>query len=259
MTSGEALQGVSVAVLGGGRGMGRELALGMADLGAAVGIVTDEPIDGSTEVDARTGPVSGPEGELVCVGCPFRSGADVEDALALVSQRIGRVAAVVDAPSSGLAAVPTPLTELDEAGWMARAETPLQRARYSLQGTYRHLRGRGGRVVVVLPSLSMTGASGLVAWVSASEGYRALTKAAARAWGAEGITVNCVAVPGQLAAGGARDASSLDRPGLPSPALGRSPEGRTEVAAAVATLLGEGLRLVTGATIAVDGGVWMTP
>jgi hypothetical protein len=31
------------------------------------------------------------------------------------------------------------------------------------------------------------------------------------------------------------------------------------VAAAVATLVGEGLRHVTGATIAVDGGVWMTP
>jgi NAD(P)-dependent dehydrogenase (short-subunit alcohol dehydrogenase family) len=268
---------VSVALLGSVQGVGHDLALGIGDLGAAVAVLTDESVAaGAQAVEVRDS-VAGPSGEIIAVSCGFRSGADVEHAMEQASERIGRVDAVVDVPSPGLGAVPTPLAELDEDGWVVRAETPLRRARYRLQGAYRHLRGQGGRIVVVLPSLSMTGASGLVPWVSVSEGHRALAKAAARAWGTEGITVNCLAVPADVLAAGAAASSepssfdgpaedrarspvpSLDRPGLPAPALGRSPEIRTEVAAAAATLLVEGFRFVTGATVAVDGGVWMTP
>ncbi|TMM20478.1 MAG: SDR family oxidoreductase [Actinobacteria bacterium] len=277
MTSGEPVRRRSVAVLGSARGAGHDLALGIGDLGAAVAVLTDESVAaGARGVEVRDS-VAGSSGEIATVSSAFRSGADVEHALERASERIGRVDAVVDVSSPGLGAVPTPVAELDEDGWVVRAETPLRRARYRLQGAYRHLRGGGGRIVVILPSLSMTGASGLVPWVSVSEGYRALAKAAARAWGTEGITINCLAVPADLLAVGAPASSdpssydgqaedrvegpvpSLDRPGLPAPALGRSPEMRTEVAAAVATLLDEGFRFVTGATVAVDGGVWMTP
>jgi 3-oxoacyl-[acyl-carrier protein] reductase len=114
-------------------------------------------------------------------------------------------------------------------------------------------------MVVVLPSLSMSGAPGMVPWTTVSEGQRAFAKVAARAWGAEGITVNCVGIPAHLLAHPAGEATVLDRPGLPSPSLGRLPDVRSEVAGAVGGLLGSGLPFVTGATLAVDGGVWMTP
>ena len=50
----------------------------------------------------------------------------------------------------------------------------------------------------------------------------------------------------------------FDRPGQPTPALA-PPDVRSDVATVVHALLSPAWRAVTGATVAVDGGVWMTP
>lgn len=135
------------------------------------------------------------------------------------------------------------LVALDAATWVSAAEDPMRRALHVLQRAHGCLRDGGGRVVVLLPSLVMSGAAGVAAWAAAAEGYRSLAKAAARAWGDEGIAVQCVLVP-----------TGIDRPGLQPPALSRVPE----LAPVVAALLDARLDAVTGLTLAVDGGVWMT-
>jgi 3-oxoacyl-[acyl-carrier protein] reductase len=89
----------------------------------------------------------------------------------------------------------------------------------------------------------MTGAAGVAAWAAAAEGYRSLTKAAARAWGADGVAVQCVLVP-----------MGIDRPGLQPPALSTAPV----LAPILAALLDERLDALTGLTLSADGGVWMT-
>ncbi|HEX3901119.1 MAG TPA: SDR family oxidoreductase, partial [Mycobacteriales bacterium] len=137
--------------------------------------------------------------------------------------------------------------------WERQAEQPLRRALHVLQAAHLCLRGSGGRIVVLLPSFVMSGAADVVAWASAAEGYRSLTKAAARAWGDEGIAIKSVLIPASLTAD-----SALDRPGLQPPALGRVPDLESDVAPAIAALLDERLDVVTGLTLAVDGGVWMT-
>jgi hypothetical protein len=142
--------------------------------------------------------------------------------------------------------------------WLQQAEQPLRRALHVLQGAHLRLRDDGGRIVVLLPSLVMSGAAEVVAWASAAEGYRSLAKAAARAWGAgdgggRRITIKSVLVPASLAAD-----SAVDRPGLQPPALGRVPDLQADIAPVVAALLDERLDAVTGLTLAVDGGVWMT-
>jgi 3-oxoacyl-[acyl-carrier protein] reductase len=163
------------------------------------------------------------------------------------------VGAVVDA---GPLAVAPPVGELgaiDASGWQSGAEEPLRRALQVLRAARRQLPD-GGRIAVLLPSLVATGAAGVVPWVAAAEGYRSLVKAAARTWGSAGVTVNCVLVPADLVT-----VTSLDRPGLQPPALGPAPATMSNVVDVVAALVGGGLDGVTGQTIAVDGGVWMTP
>lgn len=162
------------------------------------------------------------------------------------------VRAIVDAGPVALTPAAGDLSTIGPDGWQAAAEDPLRRALHVLQAAHRRLAG-GGRIVVLLPSLVATGAAGVVPWVAASEGYRSLAKAAARKWGPEGVTVNCLLVPADLVAG-----KSLDRPGLQPPALGAG-DIHTELAAVVAALVTGEMDGVTGQTIAVDGGVWMTP
>jgi NAD(P)-dependent dehydrogenase (short-subunit alcohol dehydrogenase family) len=100
------------------------------------------------------------------------------------------------------------------------------------------------------------GASGLVPWATVAEGQRSLAKAAARAWGREGIRVNSVAVPAGLLAPAT---TGLDRPGQPPPSLSEIPDLPGPVASVVASFVSGPWSAVTGATLAVDGGVWMTP
>ncbi|HWC36156.1 MAG TPA: SDR family oxidoreductase [Mycobacteriales bacterium] len=163
-------------------------------------------------------------------------------------------AAVIDAGPLREPTVVGDLVSLAAADWRQEAEVPLRRARLVLQAAHRCLQDAGGRVVVLLPSVVMTGAAGVAAWAAAAEGYRSLTKAAARAWGADRISIQCVVVPVSLCGG-----SVADRPGLQPPALGRTPGPRADIAPAIAALLDPRFDAVTGSTLAIDGGVWMTP
>jgi NAD(P)-dependent dehydrogenase (short-subunit alcohol dehydrogenase family) len=248
---------VPVVVFGVGAGCGSDLALGLADLGAPLALLcTEEEIEAAECLAAQA--ISG-GGRATVVPFDPASAASIADAIAKAADEIGEVRAVVDVANPGMAASPKALSDVDEAGWDERVTAPLATALHRLQGSYLSLRAAGGRVVLVLPTLSMSGAAGMVPWTTVSEGQRALAKVAARAWGAEGITVNCLAVPGHLLAPQHDTAVPLDRPGLPDVSLGRLPEARSDVARALAGLLGDGLPFVTGTTISVDGGVWMTP
>jgi NAD(P)-dependent dehydrogenase (short-subunit alcohol dehydrogenase family) len=135
---------------------------------------------------------------------------------------------------------------LAAAGWAARCEIPLQRAVACVQAAHGSLHERGGAIVVLVPTFALAGAPGRVAAAAAMEGVRSMAKAAARQWGAAGITVNVVAVGGGAWSGE-----------LPPPALGAPPEIAGGLAAAVALLLDPLGRAVTGSTIAADGGAWM--
>ena len=157
---------------------------------------------------------------------------------------------VVCALSPGDAASPTPLTEQDEASWDTRACQPLRDAVACFQAAGDVLTG-AGTIVAVLPTLAMQGSSGFTAWSTAAEGLRSLVKVAAREYGARNITVNAVALPAALLAG---SATSLDRPGLPAAKLAVPTTSPAEIIAALAA---PPWTAVTGATIAVDGGVWM--
>jgi NAD(P)-dependent dehydrogenase (short-subunit alcohol dehydrogenase family) len=208
-------------------------------------------------------------GETVVLA-PLSTSADVvADVLAAAEEQAGPLDAVVLSSAGAATTEQGDLAGLDPVQWRDRVETPLERSLACFQGAHRRLRPRGGCLVVLVPTLSLVGAAGFVTWAAVAEGQRSLAKAAARAWGSEGIRVNCVAVPGALlsspfghhAEDGGRpgpEDRGLDRPGLPAPAL-PGPALRAQIAPVVASLVGGSWRAVTGATIAVDGGVWMTP
>ncbi len=165
---------------------------------------------------------------------------------------LGRVDAVVDTLLDPAALEAAPVADLADTSWDRRCEAGLRAALACAPAAFAALHAHGGRLVVITPTVGITGAAGLVPYVTAVEGRRALAKSAARQWGPHGITVNCVAPPVALL-GDAND------PAVEAPALGRDPDGRADVAPVVAMLLADAGHFVTGATVAVDGGVVMAP
>src|SRR4051812_37766682 len=85
------------------------------------------------------------------------------------------------------------LVETDEDAWDTRGEALLCAALHDCQRAHAAMREGGGRIVLVTPTVALVGAAGLAPLATAAEGMRTLAKAAARQWGALGITVNCVA------------------------------------------------------------------
>jgi NAD(P)-dependent dehydrogenase (short-subunit alcohol dehydrogenase family) len=185
------------------------------------------------------------------------SGDDVDDLLVRAEEAVGQLHAVVLVLAGPSAMTAGDLAGLDPTRWRQSVEVPLEQTLACFQGAYRRLRTCGGGLVVLVPTLALVGAPGFVPWATVAEGQRSLAKAAARAWGREGITVNCVAVRGSLLRSPGDDPP--DRPGQPPPSLGPLPGLRLDVAPVVSALVSGGWAAVTGATIAVDGGVWMTP
>ena len=144
------------------------------------------------------------------------------------------------------------LADLDAAGWAAQAEDVIEAAIRALQAA--HAR-RVGRIVVVVPTLGIAGADGLVALTTAVEGVRALAKSAARQWAGDGIGVNIVAVPiAALVPELAGATRHLAPPVAPDPAALPA-----SVAATVRFLLGDAAASVIGTTVVVDGGTVMAP
>jgi NAD(P)-dependent dehydrogenase (short-subunit alcohol dehydrogenase family) len=212
----------------------------------------------------RAAVIGGPDGPAAHVAQGLRdAGADVvvlapDGRSQLAAQLIaaGRPRLVVWAPTPGAAATPTPLTDYDEAGWDTVAAQPIRDAIACLQAAGDAFDGSGasGTIVALLPTLSSRGSSGLTGWSTAAEGVRSLVKVAAREYGPRRITVNAVALPAASLAGAE---GSLDRPGLPAATLPAPSDAGGDVAAIIAALASPPWTSVTGATIAVDGGVWM--
>jgi NAD(P)-dependent dehydrogenase (short-subunit alcohol dehydrogenase family) len=178
------------------------------------------------------------------------AGARVEAIAA--GQQFGGADALVHAAIEPLALEPVAFADVDDARWEAVWERTMLGTIRCFQAGFAAMRDRGGRIVAVIPTLSLYGAAGLAPLSAAAEGQRLLVKSAARQWGAHGITVNCVAVAPDLVV----EQMSSKPVTLALPALG-GPGTAADVASLVVFLASDESRFVTGQTICADGGTWM--
>ncbi len=241
------LQGRVVLVTASESGIGATLADGLARLGAAVALLSE-------------GDIQAPADHLrASIPTRFTSRADVEKAFAAAVAQLGPADVIVHTALPPLSLQSATLDTLDEARWEATCDAAMKAALYCLQAAFTHLSERGGSVVLAGPTVSFSGAPGLVPLVTAIEGQRALAKSAARQWGSRGITVNWIALDSPLFAPSLAQAA-LPPPPEPAPsALGRSLDAAADIAPVIAFLASAAGRSVTGATLVQDGGVWMSP
>ena len=208
------LDGRVVVATGASTTVGRGLVLAVAGAGASLALVGDVAADAAvvTEIEAR-------DGRAVAIDASFESRERVEATFAAVADELGGpIDAVIHAAMPALAFERLPFEEVDDARWDTVWESTMQTQLFVLQAGYRHMHGRGGRFLFVTPIVSMSGAEQLVPYTAAVEGQRLLAKSAARQWGPDGITVNCLAVAPELVPIGVDSmAVSLAAPALAGP------------------------------------------
>lgn len=170
-------------------------------------------------------------------------------------QRFGRLDVLVNNASIRRQ---TAFAEMTPEEWREIMGTTIDGAFYCAHAAAPHIIAAGGGTIINLGGISShVGAMGRVHAITAKAGMVGLTRALSRELAAHGITVNTV-VPGSIetvrgfAAGG-----NSGRAALPDSPLGRrgKPE---EIAAMVRFLCSDEARYITGQSIHVNGGAFVT-
>lgn len=150
---------------------------------------------------------------------------------------------------------PSSTSTISVTEWCRLAEEPMRRTLCALQRSRSSMRSRGGSIVLVVPTIGMAGAAGLVPITTATEGIRAMAKSAARQWASEGIQINTIAVPMHVFAPALRTLASH----LTAAAVQDDETLIESVLETTKFLLRRDLKHLVGETIIVDGGSVMLP
>jgi NAD(P)-dependent dehydrogenase (short-subunit alcohol dehydrogenase family) len=244
------LDGRIAAVTGAELPLARGLALALGRAGAAVALLGDARALATTVADLEAS-----DTRAAAIAGDWSSRAAADFTLAQVADSLGPPDVLLHAAVPEVAFEQRAFVDLDDDRFEAVWEGSLRGMLFLLQAAFPHLRGRNGRVLLVAPTVSMSGAAGLVPYTVAVEAQRVLIKAAARQWGPDGITLNCLApAPEHVPIGVESTTVSL----APA-ALGGPGDAEHDLGPVAVFLASETAHFVTGATICVDGGTWMAP
>lgn len=179
-------------VTGGGRGIGRAIALAFAREGAHVAVTART----GTELDAVAAEVRGLGRRALAVTCDVAERAQVDDAVRQVAGALGPVEILVNNAGMALAAK---LLDTDDALWERHLRVNLTGAflmsRAVLPGM---LAARWGRIVNIASIAGRQGYPYVAAYTASKHGLLGLTRALAQEVVTAGVTVNAIC-PGYVA------------------------------------------------------------
>ena len=231
-----------IVVVGGGSGIGRACAELLAERGRQVAVL-----------DLRA-PETAPAGVETVIEVDVRDPDGVEEALGEAEERVGPLTGAVHA--AGTARV-TPLIEIEPKEWKLVIDVNLTGAWNVLSAVARQFSARGGGAFVAVSSIDgARPVAGLAHYCASKAGLESLVRVAALELGPVGVRVNAVA-PGVVAT--PLMGPVLERSDVRDDFLEHIPLGRIadplEIASAVAFLLSDDARYITGHTLVADGGM----
>ena len=244
------LQGQVALVTGATRGIGRAIALGLGARGATV-IGTATSAAGAKAIGdfLAEGKIGG-KGAVLDVN----DGAAIDALVAEIEKEFGAVGILVN--NAGITQDNLAM-RMKEAEWDAVIDTDLKSvfrlSRAVLRGM---MKARVGRIINITSVVGSSGNPGQINYAAAKAGIAGLSRALAQEIASRNITVNCVA-PGFIDTDMTRALNEQQREAI----LGRIPLARLgtaeDIAAAVAFLASPQAGYITGATLHVNGGMYM--
>lgn len=239
----------AVIVTGGNSGIGLATAKRFRALGASVAVTgrSQEKLDAAK---------SALGGDTIAAAVDMTSVPEITDFVESVGAAFGRIDVVV---ASAGGAIVRPFEAMDEQLFDAELGRNLKGAYFTAQKALPHM-SEGSSIVFLGSAAGSKGFAGLSAYGPAKAALRDLARVLAAELSPRGIRANSVA-PGPIPTPG------MDRLGLPADQLEAAKEGFTsmvplgrmgtaeDVADAIVFLASSAARYVTGAEIAVDGGM----
>ncbi|MGV0160636.1 SDR family NAD(P)-dependent oxidoreductase [Mycobacterium colombiense] len=247
------LGGRVAVVTGAGQGLGKATALALADDGASVAVLGRT----RSKLDAVCGELTKSGHQALAVECDVADRQAVTGAVEEVLGQFGGIDILINNAQGGALGATVPTAELSDEDVLEFFRTGPLGTLHLMQASFLALRQSPHAVVVNFGSaIGVRGAACMAGYSMAKEAIGGLTKSAAIEWGRYGIRVNQVCPAGlSPSAERFRDADParwaqieksipLRRMGLAYDDIGR----------AIAALVSDDMRYLTGATIMLDGG-----
>ncbi|MEE2061216.1 SDR family NAD(P)-dependent oxidoreductase [Rhodococcus artemisiae] len=245
------LDGKVAFITGAGQGVGQGVAFALAREGAAVAVTgrTESKLVDTVEQIRGFGGVAEP------IACDISDTEQITAAVEQTVERLGGVDILVN--NASLNPLGPVLDLTPELMTKAYASGPIA-SLHAMQAVHPIMKHRGGGSIVNMVSSAAVrwDMSGYGGYASVKEALRSLTRAAAAEWGVDGIRVNAVA-PHAMSPGlqwwtenRPEEAAAF----VKSIPLRRIGDCEEDIGRAVAWIVGDDARYLTGATVPLDGG-----
>jgi 3-oxoacyl-[acyl-carrier protein] reductase len=244
------LSGKVALVTGSARGIGKAIALKLAEAGADV-VVNDIPAAAET-LEATANEIKALKRRALAITADVSSAADVAVMVDAAVAAMGKVDILVN--NAGVTRDQL-LMRMSDEDWDTVLNIDLKSAFLCSRAVLRHMmKQRWGRIISIASVVGIMGNAGQANYSAAKAGVIGLTKSIAKEAGSRGITANAIA-PGYIETKMTEKLDDktkqafIDNIPLKSVGLPR------DVAEAVAFLASEEARYITGQVLGVDGGM----